>query len=89
MVTLICQIKECIEQKLDAGFRKFIVFPFGDVGMQVKDVLWNAYGINAEYILDNNLCKYNSNIKALDFLDNVSCDKFCVILASTNPDICL
>ena len=87
MATLICQIKECIEHKLDVGFRKFIIFPFGDVGMQVKEVLKNAYGIDAEYILDNNLCKYNSAIQTLGFLDNVSCDKFCVILASTNPDI--
>lgn len=55
--------------------------------MQVKEVLENAYGIRAEYILDNNLCRYNSDIKAFEFLDNVSCDKYCVILASTNPDI--
>lgn len=87
MVTLICQIKECIEQKLDADFRKFIIFPFGDVGMQVKEVLRNAYGIDAEYVLDNNLYKYNSDIKPLDFLDSISCDKFCVILSTTNPDI--
>ena len=87
MATLFCQIKECIEQKLDAGFEKFIIFPYGDVGMQVRDVLGNAYGINAEYVLDNNLCKYNSDIKPLGFLDSISCDKFCVILASTNLDI--
>ena len=87
MSTLICQIKECIEQKLDSGFRKFIIFPFGDVGMRIKEVLKNAYGIDAEYVLDNSLCKYNPNIKALEFLDNVSCDEFCAILASTNHDI--
>lgn len=87
MVTLICQIKECIERKLDMGFRKFIIFPFGDVGMQVKEVLRNAYGIDAEYVLDNSLCKYNPDIKPLAFLDHVSCDNFCVILASTNSDI--
>lgn len=87
MATLICQIKECIERKLDAGFRKFIIFPFGDIGMQVKGVLKSAYGIEAEYVLDNNLYKYNSDIKALDFLDKVSCKEFCVVLASTNPDI--
>lgn len=86
-MTLIGQIKECVERKIDAGFRKFIIFPFGDVGMQVKEVLKNAYGIEAEYILDNNLCKYNPDIKALNFLDKVSCKEFCVVLASTNPDI--
>lgn len=87
MATLICQIKECIEKKLDADFRKFVIFPFGDVGMQVKEVLRNAYGIEAEYVLDNNLCKYNSGIKPLEFLDSISCEGFCVVLASTNFDI--
>lgn len=87
MATLIGQIKECIEQKLDVGFRHFIIFPFGDVGMQVKEVLKNAYGIDAEYVLDNHLCMYNPDIKALDVLDNVSCGEICVILASTNPCI--
>lgn len=73
MRTLISQIKECIEHKLDAGFRKFIIFPFGDVGMQVKEVLRNAYGIEAEYVLDNNLCKYNSDIMELEFLGGGGC----------------
>lgn len=74
---MIGQIKECIEQKLDAGFRKFIIFPFGDVGMQVKEVLRHAYGIEAEYVLDNKLCKYNSDIKALEFLDKFSLGVLC------------
>lgn len=87
MATLICQIKECIERKLDVGFRRFIIFPFGDVGMQIKEVLRNAYGIDEEYTLDNKLCKYNPDIKALEFLDNVDCDKFCIILACTNRNI--
>lgn len=65
MATLIGQIKECIETKLDTGFGKFIIFPFGAVGMKVKEVLRNAYGIDAEYILDNSLCKYNSLLHTL------------------------
>ena len=87
MLTLIGQIKECIEPKLDAGFRKFIIFPFGEVGMQVRDVLRSVYGIETEYVLDNHLCKYNPDIKALEFLDKLSTGGYCVVLASTNPNI--
>ena len=72
MATLICQIKECIEQKLNVGLRKFIIYSFGDIGMQVKEVLRNAYGIEPEYVLDNHLCKYNPDIRPLNFLDKIS-----------------
>ena len=41
--TLVCQIRRCIEEKIQGG-KKFIIFPFGDVGMQVKHVLNEVYG---------------------------------------------
>ena len=81
------QIKRCIEQKLETGFKKFVIFPFGEVGLQVRDVLRNAYGIEAEYVLDNHLCKYNPAIKPLEFLDTVSRNGLCAVLAVTNLDI--
>lgn len=87
MASLLTQIKSCIEQKLDAGFQKFIICPFGDVGMQVKCILNNAYGIKEEYILDNYLCKYNIQIKSVEFLSKLDSKQYCVILSSTNKDI--
>lgn len=87
MATLINQIKECIERKLDSGFRRFIIFPFGDIGMQARTVLRDAYGLEPEYILDNRLCKYNPAVKPLEFLDSVSRDGLCALLMTTNPDI--
>lgn len=80
------EIKRCIEQKLDMGFRKFIIFPFGEMGMQVKDVLRDVYGIEAEYILHSRLWKYNPAIKPIDFLDTISCNEFCALLTITNND---
>lgn len=85
--TLSNRIKECIEKKLDQGFRKFIIFSFGDVGMQVKSILNNVYGIFEEYILDNHLCKYNFKIKELAFCNKISCKNYCVIFACTNMEI--
>lgn len=86
-MNLVHQIRECIEQKLYEGFNRFIIYPFGEIGMQTKEILKNMYGIDAEYVLDNHLCKFNSDIKPLEFLNTIPCNKFCVILASTNPTI--
>lgn len=36
--TLVCQIRRCIEEKIQGGGKTPIIFPFGDVGMQVKHV---------------------------------------------------
>lgn len=84
MRATIPEIKQCIEKKIDEGFRKFIIFPFGEIGMHIKNILNNVYGIQEEYILDNHLCKYNAQIKTLAFLDNVDCKNYCVILATEN-----
>ena len=74
--TLVSQIKKCIADKISGGGiadKKFIIFPFGDVGLQVKYVLNNVYAIQESYILDNKLSEYNTNIKTTDFLKNIEC----------------
>lgn len=45
------------------------------------------YGIQETYILDNELCKYNPQIKELSFLDHIDCRGYCLILACITPDI--
>lgn len=86
--TLVNQIKTCIERKLDEGFNKFILFPFGDVGMQVQYILEAAYGMQPAYILDNHLHKYNPRIHKVTFLDNIDCTDYCLILTcSPNSEI--
>ncbi|MCM1182002.1 MAG: CatB-related O-acetyltransferase [Roseburia sp.] len=87
MTTIICQIKAFIEEKLNKGYRKFIIFPYGDVGIQVKQILNTVYGLQEAYILDNHLWKYNPQIKALDFLKDTECGDCCLLLSSTNPDL--
>lgn len=86
-MTIVQEIKECIEKQLDNSKTAFIIFPFGDIGLQVNEILKLSYNITPKYILDNHLCKYNPNIKPLKFLKNINCDNLIVILASTNPNI--
>lgn len=81
------EIKECIEKQLDKGKRNFIIFPFGEVGMKVRTILKEVYGIEADYILDNHLWKYNSDIKALDFLKGIDCKEYVLILAAIGEAI--
>ena len=80
-------IKKCIEQCLEKNRGSFIIYPYGVVGMQVKNILEDVYGKSADYIIDNHLYKYNSNIKPLRFLREINCDKYNLILASSNPKI--
>lgn len=85
-MTTIKQIKQRIEEKLDLGFRKFVIFPFGELGIQVKNVLKDVYGIEPEYIMHSRLWKYNPTIKPPDFLDTISCDGLCALLTTESPD---
>jgi len=86
MPNLAHDIKSCIKAKLDAGFQKFIIFPYGDVGMQVKYILNTAFNIQESYLLDSHLMEYNPNIKTLEFLETLDCKDYCLIFATTNPD---
>ena len=87
MMTLGQKIRRCIEQKLDEGFKQFIIYPLGDTGMQVKEILNTMYGIQESYIIDNHRSKYNSRIKNLAFLDSINCVDYCLLLSCTNPKI--
>lgn len=89
MDPLISDIREFIEEKLDQGYRKFIIYPFGDVGMRVKEILNTAYGIQEDYIIDNKLCKYNKKIRELSDLirGGTKIKEYAVLLSSTNSDI--
>jgi len=84
MIHFAQEIKYCIEEQLKNEKRKFIIFPYGDVGLQVKQILNECYNINECYIIDNNLCKYNEKIKKISFLNTLDCSNYVIILATTN-----
>ncbi len=82
------RIRDCIEDKIDRGFKDFIIYPFGEVGMMVKAVLNQGYGIQEKYVLDRRLCKYNTAIYSSELLNTIDCSSFCVIISSINPRTC-
>lgn len=86
-MTLITRIRKCIESQLDKKRNRFIIYPFGDVGFQFESILRDVYNIRVEYKLDDYLCRYNRNIKPLEFLHSIDCNEYIFFLASTNIDI--
>lgn len=86
-MTLVQEIKECIELRIRNKQNKFIIFPYGDIGMQVRNILKEAYDIDAEYIVDNKLCEYNSKIESSDIFGRINCEEYVLFLACTNSEI--
>ena len=67
-------IKECIKNAITQhsvnGTRggKFIIYPFGENGFQIKQILKEYFDIEPYMIVDNKWSKYNTNIANMDEL---------------------
>ena len=78
------KIRKCIEGCLDRGYKDFIIYPYGEVGMEVKRVLNECYGIAECFIVDGNLCTYNDKIYSPSVFQEIDCSKYVVILSTSN-----
>lgn len=89
--TLVAQIMNCVERTFDIDgidySKKIIIFPLGDVGCQVANILKTVYDIEPAFVLDNKKSRYNPKIQEIEFLKTIDCNEYVVILASTNSDI--
>lgn len=83
---IVSKIRNTVERALDDGRNEFIIFPFGDVGIKTKQVLKECYGLTPSMIIDNKLCKFNSEIHSLNEMPHNNL-KMAVILACTNGAI--
>ena len=86
MDNITTKIKCMIEKSLSYS-KKIIIYPFGEIGIQVKTILNTAYGIQESFIIDNGLSKYNKNIKSIDFLKSIRIDDYVLLLASINSEV--
>lgn len=88
--TLITQITDCIERIFDMGgalSKKIIIYPCGDVGIQVASILRVIYSIEPAFLIDNHKCKYTPNIHDISYLDQIDTDGYVLFLASTSAKI--
>ena len=66
------KIRKIIEDMLmHGGTKQVIIYPFGDIGMSVKNTLNMAYGVMEDYIVDNHLCMFNPKIHSTDLFDEI------------------
>lgn len=78
--------KRVIEKMISEGKTRFILFPFGDHGLMIKNILNNQYGITEEYILDNKLSKLVDKIYPIEFLSELDLDDYVILLTSDNEE---
>ena len=85
------QITDCIEHSFNIGgidySKKIIVFPCGDIGIQVLNIMKSIYSLEPAYLIDNHKCKFNPNIHDSSFLKDIDCHNHVLILASINHNI--
>ena len=61
--------------------KKFIIYPFGDLGKLVKEILNTEFGLQEYAVVDSFLSKKEFNVKSLSEFDVSICEDLIVILA--------
>lgn len=71
------------------GYKKFILFPFGEQGNMIKGILNNRYGIEETYIVDNGLAGISSNDKiiSLEQMKQLDLTDQLILLTSDNEAV--
>ena len=85
---MISYLDKKIEKLIVEGFEKFYIYPFGSIGMKVKEVLEERYGILNCVGVDNILCTFNKKIISCKELEGKEwCSTEVVIIASNSSEI--
>ena len=79
-------IVRTIEGQLKLGRKKYVIYPFGQIGMEVKKILNSYFGINEYMIIDDNAYKYNQKIMPSSALKNMDVDIY-ILLATDDETI--
>lgn len=71
------------------GYKKFILFPFGEQGNMIKGILNNRYGIVETYIVDNGLAGISSSDKiiSLEQMKQLDLSDQLILLTSDNEAV--
>lgn len=91
--SLISKICDCIERTYNIEgvdySKRIIVFPLGDVGIQVINIMKNIYALEPAFLIDNHKCKFSDNVYDSTLFERINTEDYVVILASTNTNIYL
>ena len=76
-------ICKTIDDLLNKGFDNFIIYPFGDIGFQVKQILNIRYSLQEFAIVDNILASHNSDVLTSSELAAMDIPAKTVVILST------
>lgn len=81
--------KRVIGNLIQRGEKEFAIYPYGKLGMQIKMILNQQYGIEERYIIDNKLAYISENkyIISLEQFKSMNANNILVLLASDSEDI--
>lgn len=65
----------CIEQQYESGGARFIIYPYGELGLLTNDILKKRYGIQDAIVVDNKLSRYNKDVLPMSVLTEDMVDK--------------
>lgn len=77
------QIEKVIKELIDKGHKNFVIYPYGQNGYLCKEILNYKYHINEIAIVDNILCKTNTDVLSAEQLKNIQYD-FCIVENCSN-----
>lgn len=65
----------------------FIIFPYGMWGEMIHSILEKKFGVTPRAIIDNNICKYRSDVYSLAEINNLMSENTTVLLTSDHEGI--
>lgn len=80
-------IKDRIQEILNKGKNRIILYPFGERGKLAKSILNTYFGIDEFMIVDNFLYERYETIKPLDVLGNIDFSDVVVLITSDRTEI--
>lgn len=82
------KLKQIIKKYYGGGMEiKYVIYAMNDIGMSVKYLLNSKYGIRESFVIDNAICKYNGNIKPVEFIGDLNVDDYCFLICSNMSEI--
>lgn len=79
-------IRKTIKKYMDAGINRYIIYPFGTNGVNIKNCLEDCFDTIPELIIDNEYAKYNKRIKTFEVLKR-SFEKNMYIILSVEDEM--
>lgn len=80
-------INKVLKEHIDKGIKKYIIYPFGPNGMNVKNYLQDYFGLQPLMIIDNGYAKYNEKINRFEDLKAKYMPDMYIILTAEGFDL--